>query len=100
MRRFLGSAFALAALALPALAAGRAPADPRAGSPAAWLAPPAASVAPVMGSLLTPLDGGWDFRATAYVYAPKANIDATLEGKSGHLSGDFGDSVTTGIRVE
>lgn len=97
MRRILFAGLALAALALPAAAAD----DPMAESTEAWLARPDALplVAPP-GPLLTPLDGGWDFRVTAYAYVPKSEINAELGGTSGHLTGDLGDSVTTGVRVE
>jgi hypothetical protein len=97
MRRIVFAGLALAALALPAAAAD----DPMAESTEAWLA--RSDALPVMappGPLLTPLDGGWDFRVTAYAYIPKSNIDAELGGASGHLTGDFGDAVTTGVRVE
>jgi hypothetical protein len=48
----------------------------------------------------TPGDGGWDFRAFSWLMAPTSNIEAEVGGASGHIDADFGDTVTSGIRVE
>ncbi len=86
---------ALAALALPAAASDGRTVD----SVDAWLA--RSDAAPSLAApLLTPLDGGWDFRTTAWLIAPRANIDAEFQGGQGHLETDFGDTFISGVRVE
>ncbi|MCK6480693.1 MAG: hypothetical protein HUU06_05740 [Planctomycetaceae bacterium] len=59
-------------------------------------APPAAIFAPAPAEGLT----GWDFRVTSWLLAPEAQMDAEIGGSSAHLDSDFGDSFTTGARVE
>jgi len=92
---------ALAALAVPAVAVDAGSPEAAVDSVDAYLArTDAFPVAPAAGPLLTPMDGGWDFRVTAWIIAPKANIEAKIDGKGGHLETDYGDTFISGARVE
>ena len=100
MHRALLSGLALAALAGSAVAADGFVGAPQVDSVEAWLARPDARPVVPPGPLLTPLDGGWDVRVTAWLAAPKANIDAEFGGVSGHVDADFGDALIGGLRFE
>jgi hypothetical protein len=55
---------------------------------------------PALRPAMTPLDGGWDFRAFTWILAPQAKVEPEISGGSAHLDADFGDSFTSGIRIE
>lgn len=92
MTRAWIAALALAALAVPAAAR-------EADTVDGWIA--RTGVEPsVAAPMLTPMDGGWDFRVTAWVIAPKANIESEIGGSGGHVETDLGDTFISGVRVE
>ena len=101
--RIPGLAVAVATLALASAPAVASP-DPQpslAEAIESYIAtlPPAPEPALLLEPAPAPLVG-WDLRVTGTLYTPDANIDAEIDGASGHLDGHLGEQVIPSLRVE